>query len=402
MKRESRVAMAAIHRHFLHLRGVPSVQDKGRPGSRGLWWTVDPWLRGLPLAARNWIRYPGQFRLLHQIPRFIAQFRVDPDAYFRYSLHRDWKRRADYVFHDEIVAVLNDVNSRVSAADTSTLSDKRAFSERCRDAGLPTIPTLAEFENGACREVDCGNDFASRDLFSKFANRYCGEGAAHWRCEGTRYRNGDALLTLPELKALLASRSSHYPIILQPRVANHADLMPVSGNGLSTVRIITIRNRDDAPQVALACYRMPTGQSVVDNFAAGGIAAGVNLDTGVLTTGVVKTDFVQRILRHPDSGASIAELALPYWRDVCDLAVSAHRTFPSMVSVGWDVAITPGGPILVEGNAVWCVDLAQMSAAKPLADTPIPACLSQYLGSASSPAGLAPMNARHELWEPHG
>jgi hypothetical protein len=118
--------------------------------------------------------------------------------------------------------------------------------------------------------------------------------------------------------------------------------------------------------------------------------------------GVMKADIVQRVVRHPDSGAPIEGFALPYWREVRELAITAHRTFPAMVSVGWDIAITASGPVLVEGNAVWCVDLAQMSTARPLADTPIPACLSRYLEGTSSPAGLAPVHARLEMQEAHG
>jgi hypothetical protein len=384
MRRNSDVPMAVIHRHYLDLRGFPPARPAhdAHSAGRGLWWTLDPWLRGLRVVARNCAHHPRRLRQLHQVPRFIAEFRVDPDAYYRYGLYRDWKRRARYMFHDEIVAVLNDINERMSAVDADILFDKRAFLRRCREARLPAIPILAEFEAGVGRDVGQHDPSQHSDLFSKFANRYCGEGAAQWTYERGRYRNGNALVTLYDLKALLAAQSMRFPIILQPRVVNHGDLAPVSGNGLSTVRIITIRNPGEAPQVALACYRMPTGQSVADNFAAGGIAAGVNLDTGVLGPGAMKADSSVRVRRHPDSGASIEGRSLPHWRKACDLAIEAHRAFASMVSVGWDVAITAGGPILVEGNAVWCVDLAQMSSGKPLADSPIPACLSQYLESA--------------------
>jgi hypothetical protein len=286
------------------------------------------------------------------------------------------------MFHDEIGAVLNDVNTRMSAADTEILFDKRAFLRRCLEADLPAIPIVAEFEAGTCTEVDPDPALRQVDLFSKFANRYCGEGAARWTYESGRYRNGDTSVSLSDLKSLLASQSTQYPIILQPRIANHVDLETLSGKGLSTVRIITIRNPGAPPQVALACYRMPTGDSVADNFAGGGIAAGVNLETGVLGSAATKADAASRLRRHPDSGATIEGRTLPHWREVCNLAVDAHRAFASMVSVGWDVAITERGAVLVEGNPVWCVDLAQMSSGMPLAATPIPACLSQYLGDA--------------------
>jgi hypothetical protein len=393
MKYDAPTAMAAIHRHYLELRGLPPSRHGHHAGpfSGGLWWTFDPWVRGLREVAQRCARHPAKLRQFHQVPRFVAQFRVDPDAYYRYGLYRGWKLRAQYMFHDEIVAVLNDINARMSAADTEILSDKRAFFRRCREVGLPAIPILAEFEGGVCKDVDRKDTDPRIDLFSKFANRYCGEGAARWSYAGGSYRNGDQLLSLRELKSLLASQAAQYPIILQPRVTNHADLAALSGDGLSTVRVITIRNPGAAPQVALACYRMPMGHSVADNFAAGGIAAGVDLETGVLGSAATKANAASRLRHHPDSGAPIEGRALPHWREACDLAVAAHRAFASMVSVGWDVAITADGPVLVEGNAVWCVDLAQISSGRPLAVTPIPACLSQYLeGGAAHGNDAAP------------
>jgi hypothetical protein len=51
-----------------------------------------------------------------------------------------------------------------------------------------------------------------------------------------------------------------------------------------------------------------------------------------------------------------------------------------MPTVGWDVAVIEGGhPMLIEGNSVWCADLAQISHAKPLADTKFPAILAEYI-----------------------
>ena len=38
------------------------------------------------------------------------------------------------------------------------------------------------------------------------------------------------------------------------------------------------------------------------------------------------------------------------WREILDLLQEAARVVPSVRYVGWDVAVTPDGPLLVEGN----------------------------------------------------
>jgi hypothetical protein len=47
---------------------------------------------------------------------------------------------------------------------------------------------------------------------------------------------------------------------------------------------------------------------------------------------------------------------LPDWNNVLQYIKVAHRACPNFVFVGWDVAFTDCGPIILEGNANWCAD----------------------------------------------
>ncbi|WP_172978356.1 sugar-transfer associated ATP-grasp domain-containing protein [Microbacterium sp. SYP-A9085] len=53
---------------------------------------------------------------------------------------------------------------------------------------------------------------------------------------------------------------------------------------------------------------------------------------------------------HPDSGASITEFQVPLWDEVVALIDKAARVVPEVPYVGWDVAVGPTGPLLIEGN----------------------------------------------------
>ena len=39
------------------------------------------------------------------------------------------------------------------------------------------------------------------------------------------------------------------------------------------------------------------------------------------------------------------------WKESCQLAIETARNFLPLRIVGWDIAITPNGPSIVEGNA---------------------------------------------------
>ena len=43
-------------------------------------------------------------------------------------------------------------------------------------------------------------------------------------------------------------------------------------------------------------------------------------------------------------------MQLPFWKETLDLLRRASERVPSVGYIGWDVAITPDAPILIEGN----------------------------------------------------
>lgn len=65
------------------------------------------------------------------------------------------------------------------------------------------------------------------------------------------------------------------------------------------------------------------------------------------------------VLNTPGSMQSFSGFRLPYWNEALELCLQAHSMFSDFPSVCWDVAFTPEGPVLVEGNHDWDVVLAQ-------------------------------------------
>lgn len=57
--------------------------------------------------------------------------------------------------------------------------------------------------------------------------------------------------------------------------------------------------------------------------------------------------------RHPDSGLLLDGYALPMITEAVELARAFHRDLGGPRTVGWDLSITPDGPIVVEGNSHW-------------------------------------------------
>jgi hypothetical protein len=65
------------------------------------------------------------------------------------------------------------------------------------------------------------------------------------------------------------------------------------------------------------------------------------------------------VRHHPTTGAPIRGKRLPCWDEVKQLAVRAHGAFRPRVLIGWDIAITNEGPVIIEGNRGPDMDLMQ-------------------------------------------
>ena len=113
------------------------------------------------------------------------------------------------------------------------------------------------------------------------------------------------------------------------------------------------------------------GGALAANFTSRGmLGAPIDLETGELGVAADRDALPQtpRLRHHPATGAAIAGRQLPYWAETLALAEAAHRAFPSVSRVGWDLAITTNGPLLIEGNDDMGVESLQTVHDRPLTD----------------------------------
>lgn len=147
--------------------------------------------------------------------------------------------------------------------------------------------------------------------------------------------------------------------LLEDFVVQHASLMALSASGLNTVRVITQISRG---KVIIVGTRLRISvNSHVDNMAAGNMAASISLKTGIVDGPGVYSDITKPDESvHPVTQVPLVGFKIPFWGDVLDLVTRAALETPENRSVGWDVAITPVGPELIEGNHDWCKLLWQL------------------------------------------
>ena len=123
-----------------------------------------------------------------------------------------------------------------------------------------------------------------------------------------------------------------------------SDLHPESVN---TLRINTV-NYGDSVEVKWPCLRIGCGDSIVDNAGAGGVFGAIDVATGVITN--VSDEFHHTYTEHPDTGIPLIGFQIPRWQEACEMAKELAALIPDCPFIGWDLALTDNGWVMVEGN----------------------------------------------------
>ncbi|MDT0181378.1 sugar-transfer associated ATP-grasp domain-containing protein [Microbacterium sp. ARD31] len=135
--------------------------------------------------------------------------------------------------------------------------------------------------------------------------------------------------------------------LVEELLPQHERMSQLYAGSVNTLRIITYRAPDERFHVIASVLRIGNG-GVVDNFAGGGMFTMLD-DRGVARwAGVDKNSNV--FPRHPVTDVPIAGFEVPLFAEALAMVEAASRRLPTVPYVGWDVAITPTGPALIEAN----------------------------------------------------
>ena len=302
---------------------------------------------------------------------FALFFFIPPRSYyfFRLFLENNRKNADQFLLPHENRALFPYLNNFINS---DVINDKVKFTEFCQKNRLPTVPYLAHFINGEIQyPLNIANFPPETDFIVKRVNGSCGKGLflVRYYCEGKyQVQNGQILergMLLNYLKAI----SKKTPLLAQPRLFNHTGIANLSNGSLSTARIVTLKDTNSNVGLFAAVFQMPVGNQFSSN---NGISSPINTRTGVLGKAWSLRPMCNGFDKHPNTGGTIVGKKLPFWNETLTLAVNAHLSLNGFASLGWDVAITDKGPLLLEANTLWNTQLIQRPHNKPLGRTHFP------------------------------
>ena len=290
---------------------------------------------------------------------------------------------ADCDLHVSRHAVL-EVQRRLNPAGVTPISGEKAiFYPYCAAAGIP-IPRLFGIIDtggvgwshlaGAALDADGIEAFFARDLPGEFVVKP--SGGYQGRSVMVLGREGDRLVsarwsgTPAELVAHLGADPEFSLWVVQQRLHDHPDLARLHPTtAIQTLRVVTLIDGEGEVEILYAVLRMALGGGDFDNFARGTSGNGiseVSLATGRLgPLTMARPDgcgFVSRS-EVPETGVRIEGVDAPLWSETLDLV---RRSAPALLparTIGWDIALSDAGPVVVEANMfAWMLPLVDEAA----------------------------------------
>ena len=148
--------------------------------------------------------------------------------------------------------------------------------------------------------------------------------------------------------------------VLEECLVQHEKLSELYPDGVNTIRVVTMLKNGEV-HIPFCFLRIGSKGSFVDNFNSHGLLCPVDVKTGI-TSDFACTKDNEIFENHPDTGVPTKGFQIPEWRDVIDMCRTAAKVVPEMGYIGWDVCVTPGGAVLIEGNNLPGYDVLQMPA----------------------------------------
>jgi hypothetical protein len=295
--------------------------------------------------------------LLHGIPPF---------SYYSYGLYRQPPPRwLSYVYTHELPHWHTAMSKlRQSSPAHRLLSDKKAFAAEMARLGIPAVQTIAFLPRGL--PVAPERIFTGRSLYCKPNIGNQGRGgfellydpaAGGYRVAGEAAAAGESAVL-----GYLQRQVAQEDYLVQSLLVNHPTIQRLCGQSrLATVRLITGHDGRRAFPVG-AVLEIPRADKPQRWWLLP-----VDCRIGVLLSPARQG--LSSLDKEEDRPPELAGKELPCWQDALGHCRRAHEQLPAVAAIGWDVAITPAGAVLIEGNSNWGVALWQVVSGVPLLET---------------------------------
>ncbi len=296
-------------------------------------------------------------RILHELVNYLIINKDYPKYYSRNMLHRkDAKNYLDYYIGKKEFYKIRTLVKDIELIPF--LENKVLFHHHFKGSDI-RLPSFLGYNIGSSFYYVCENKsirdlnsyfrlieelIARSESSSVFIKPISGFGGRGCFKVDSSMLNSDFLADV--YKKIISAK-----YLFQETMYPHPLISTIYPHSLNTLRIHTCIYKSGHIGLVSAYMRFGSRGSCVEGGGLGTIYISIDMNTGTLGT-YAKKNFEwggNTYTRHPDTGFEFAGFTVPYFAAALETAKAAAAFLPYRL-VGWDIAITGEGPVLLEGN----------------------------------------------------
>lgn len=294
------------------------------------------------------------FVICKELIYLTFKWKCVPYHYFRYGLYKkQYDMKTVKKFLPETVfyySILPKINSEYNLLD-----NKNVTYDILKANNVPIPKCFFKVLNGNIFDGE-GNlieddnklfntiDVLHKEVVAKYVN--CGSGGKQIVVLGNEKGKLNFDNNIVTCK-LLKQRFNNW--LFQEKLSNIKVLSDVHESSLNTFRIMTYL-KDGKAEVLYAMLKFGNNNAKTDNAHTDGVYVRVNINTGI-TEGLAYNESLEQFINHPYTNHKIDNIEIPKFNQVIETAKKCAMLFPKLTFVGWDIALTTSGAIVLEGNS---------------------------------------------------
>ncbi len=301
-------------------------------------------LKELKLIRKYWKCYP-----LHYYKYQLYRKELDIDSilnyipeFFFYSLFLPYHNKK------EIVELYN---------------DKEKQEATFREYKIPHLDSIfiiidGEILNSKSKKInfnDMHKELDSKKIEKLFLKPISGKGGQgiyiFYREDGCYYE----IKTKVKLNENFLERiTNNKNFLVQGKLKQDKQISEIYPFSINTLRIVT-ENKNGRIKILTALLRMGRWGNEIDNFSQGGLIIKVNIEDGSFEKQAF-SKFGDCFTKHPDSNFIFKNRKIKKWEVICDFLNVHTKKIDNLTYIGWDIALTEDGPLVIEVNTDFGID----------------------------------------------
>lgn len=151
------------------------------------------------------------------------------------------------------------------------------------------------------------------------------------------------------------SKADNY--IVEEYITQHSELAKLNPGAVSIIRFYSLSSpRGDmvfAPVLTCAITKS------ISNGCQDALTAMIDIRTGEVISDAVDQNLLVEQECHPVTGVKFKGMKIPYWQECLELMRKALPLASKISNIGWDIAVTEKGPLIIEANTIPGFNTAQ-------------------------------------------